>query len=213
MGKLKNIFVGFLVSFAGSIPLGYLNIAGLEMYGKSGLQSTIWFALGVISIEMIVIYATLIFAHKLTENKKLMRFIEGFSVLFMFALAYYFYGSTAQIATTSSTVNRFYPYPAYLVGVGLSCINFMQLPFWTGWNLYVLNKKYIYIWGKGKMLYVLGTAIGTFAGMMTFILAVNKLAELYFGKYLMQIVAGAFALLGIFQAVQFWRKYISKKTT
>ncbi|WP_262489892.1 hypothetical protein [Flavobacterium oreochromis] len=30
--KLKNITIGFAISFVGSIPLGYLNIIGLEYF-------------------------------------------------------------------------------------------------------------------------------------------------------------------------------------
>jgi hypothetical protein len=64
MQILKNIFVGFLVSFIGSIPLGYLNIVGYEVYKSFGLNETIFYLHGVISIEFFVIYFTLIFANK-----------------------------------------------------------------------------------------------------------------------------------------------------
>ena len=58
MQILKNISVGFLVSFIGSIPLGYLNIVGYEVYKSFGLNETIFYLLGVISIEFFVIYFT-----------------------------------------------------------------------------------------------------------------------------------------------------------
>ena len=56
MQNLKNIFVGFLVSFIGSIPLGYLNVVGFQVYEKSGLSPTVLYLLGVIIIEFFVIY-------------------------------------------------------------------------------------------------------------------------------------------------------------
>ena len=71
MVKIKNIFVGFLISFIGSIPLGYLNVVGYEVYKNFGLNQTIFYLLGVISIEFIVIYFALLFANQLIENKKL----------------------------------------------------------------------------------------------------------------------------------------------
>jgi hypothetical protein len=71
MQNIKNIFVGFLVSFIGSIPLGYLNVVGFDIYAQKGMQSTIWYLLGVICIEFIVIFFTLIFAKKLAENIQL----------------------------------------------------------------------------------------------------------------------------------------------
>ena len=32
MQIIKNVFIGFLVSFIGSIPLGYLNVIGFKLY-------------------------------------------------------------------------------------------------------------------------------------------------------------------------------------
>ena len=96
MQNLKNIFVGFIVSFIGSIPLGYLNIVGYEVYKSFGLNETIFYLLGVIIIEFIVIYLTLLFANKLNSNKKLIKFIEAFSIIFMFLLAYIFYSSASK---------------------------------------------------------------------------------------------------------------------
>ena len=71
MINLKNISVGFLVSFVGSIPLGYLNVVGYEIYLQQGFTTTICYLLGVILIEFFVIYFSLIFANQLASNAKL----------------------------------------------------------------------------------------------------------------------------------------------
>jgi len=59
MQIIKNILVGFLVSFIGSIPLGYLNVVGYDVYRNTGLNATIHYLLGVILIEFFVIFGTL----------------------------------------------------------------------------------------------------------------------------------------------------------
>ena len=96
MVNIKNILVGFLVSFIGSIPLGYLNVIGFEIYKYQGLITTIFYLVGVICIEFFVIYCTLIFANRLNLNIKLTKYIEGFSIVFMFVLAYLFYCNAAK---------------------------------------------------------------------------------------------------------------------
>jgi len=73
MKALKNVVVGFLVSFIGSIPLGYLNIIGFEIYAKVHLQDLIGYLLGVVIVEAIVIYCTLVFANRLANNIKLIK--------------------------------------------------------------------------------------------------------------------------------------------
>jgi len=210
MVKIKNIFVGFLVSFIGSIPLGYLNIVGYEVFKQLGLNETIFYLLGVISIECIVIYLTLIFANQLMNNKKLIQFIEGFSVIFMFVLAYIFYSSASKETTETSVLEKYINYSPYVVGVILSCLNFIQIPFWTGWNLYLLNGKYIEISKSKKYFYVIGTLIGTFAGMLALILSLDYVTNQtdFLAKYLMKIIIPlVFVGLGLFQGFSFYRKY------
>lgn len=211
MQNLKNIFVGFLVSFIGSLPLGYLNIVGYEVFQQSGLHTTFLYLLGVISIECIVIYLTLIFANQLMNNKKLIQFIEGFSVLFMFLLAFIFYSSSNQNTSEPSVLEKYIDYSPYVVGVILSCLNFIQIPFWTGWNLYLLNGKYIEISKSRKYFYLIGTLIGTFAGMLALILSLNYLTNQtdFLANYLMKfIIPLVFIGLGLFQAFSFYKKYI-----
>ena len=209
MQHLKNILVGFFVSFLGSIPLGYLNVIGFEIYKSSGIESTIFYLLGVICIEFIVIFCTLIFANKLMNNTKLLKFIEAFSIIFMFVLAYVFY-SSANSNTTNTSVFSNIGQNFFFAGILYSCLNFIQIPFWMSWNLYLLNGNYIEVSKFRKYFYVLGTAAGTFCGMLVLILSLNYFAGNvdFLSKYLMKLIIPIIFLgLGIFQAIKFYRKY------
>ena len=212
MVKLKNIFVGFLISFIGSIPLGYLNIVGYEVFKKFGLNETTFYLLGIISIEFFVIYFTLLFANQLMNNKKLLQFIEGFSVFFMFLLAYIFYSSGNAKPTDQTTLEKYVDYSPYVVGLLLSCFNFIQIPFWLGWNLYLLNAKYIEVTKARKFFYIFGTSIGTFTGMLALILSLDFVTNQtdFLAKYLLKIIIPfVFVGLGTLQGIKFYRKYSS----
>ncbi len=206
MQKLKNSAVGFLVSFLGSIPLGYLNVIGFQVFQKSGLGPTVLFVLGVICVESLVIYFSLLFVKKLAANIKLTKYIKGFSVLFMFVLAAVFYlGSNSKTDYATSL-----HYAPLLLGIVSSCLNFIQIPFWTGWNLYLLNENYIEITKSRIYFYVIGTNIGTFCGMMTLILALHYFTSNvdFLAKYLMHyIIPSIFLGMGVFQGFKFWRTY------
>jgi hypothetical protein len=204
--NLKNIFVGFLVSFIGSIPLGYLNVVGFDIYNFSGINATFYYLLGVICIEFLVIFGTLLFADKLNQNKKLLKFIDAFSILFMFVLAYVFYstGNSEQVNETVFTNNFFF------TGLLLSSLNFIQIPFWLSWNLYLLTQNYIEVSNSRKYFYVFGTLIGTFFGMLALILSLHYFASNvdFLSKYLMKIIIPlVFVGLGFLQAVKFYKKY------
>ena len=214
MTVLKNIFVGFLVSFIGSIPLGYLNVIGFEIFSKLGMNSLVYFLLGVIFVEMFVIYFTLMFAKQLVNNKKLMKAIDYFAIIFLLIIAYTFYSSSSSDANQQGVLEKYISYPTFLIGVFLSGINFLQIPFWTGWNLYLINGKYISIEYNLKFYYITGTLIGTFGGMLSLVLILNSLSQntSSFSKYIIPVAIPLFfVVLAIIQVVKVYRKYYQTK--
>lgn len=210
MKKLKNISVGFVVSFLGSIPLGYLNLAGLEIYSKSGLHNLLYFLFGVIFVETFVIYFTLLFAKQLVKNKKLMKIIDLFSIGFMFVLAYIFYSGFNQTTKSDSNLHDYFMYSPFVIGIVLNGFNFLQLPFWTSWNLYLLNGKYITIERKLKYYYIAGTLIGVFLGMFSLIIVLQTIFQKadQFSKYVMPVfIPLFFIVLGSIQVFKVYKKY------
>jgi len=174
---LKNCIVGFLVSFVGSIPLGYLNLVGFEIYLKTNLFQLFYYLIGVVLIEAIVIYGTLEFAHRLNLNPKRKQWISIFSIFFLLFLAYYFYSSNSNIVENKNEYKALLKYPTLLTGLLLSCLNFAQIPFWMSWNLYLVNGNYIYKEGNSSWFYVFGTLIGTFLGMLTLIIGIESISN------------------------------------
>ena len=214
MKALKNIFFGFVVSFLGSIPLGYLNVIGFEIYSKQGLNSLIFFLFGVICVEMFVIYFTLIFAKQLVNNKKLMKFIDFFAVFFLLIIGYSFYASANQTNEQQGVLEKYAMYSPFLIGIFLSGINFLQVPFWTGWNLYLINGNYISIVNKLKLYYIAGTLVGTFLGMLTLVLILNTLSQntTSFSKYVIPVVIPLFfVVLAFVQMIKVYKKYYRKR--
>ena len=213
MKALKNISVGFLVSFIGSIPLGFINIAGFQIYKKSGIDSVISYLFGVISVEFFVIYFTLIFARQLSNNKRLIKFIDCFSIFFMLLLAYSFYFKSNMDTSSKDYLLNISASP-YFIGVVLSCFNFIQLPFWTGWNLYLINAEFIYIQNKVKYFYLFAALIGTFSGMLTLILGLDLVvrnSEILSKHILSTLIPLVFIGMAIFQTYKFYKKYSVSK--
>jgi hypothetical protein len=211
MQHLKNILVGFAISFVGSIPLGYLNVVGFDVYNNAGVNSACLYLLGVVFIEFFVILITLLFANKLISNKKLLQFIEAFSVVFMFFLAILFYTNANNSNSSAMLSKTTLSLPPIVLGILLSCLNFIQLPFWLSWNLFLLNAKHIEITNEFKYSYLFGTSIGTFSGMLTLILSLSFVTHQtdFLNKYLIQIILPlVFFSFGILQGFKFYKKYL-----
>lgn len=211
MKILKNIAIGFGVSFIGSVPLGYLNVIGYHIYDTSGMGNLLPYLIGVMIIESLVIYGTLVFAQRLMRNEKLMWYIELFSIVFMLVLAWYFHSSATGEALPEDATKGYENLGPFLKGIVFSCFNFMQIPFWTGWNVYVVNERYIS--NDKKLWYVGGSLIGTFTGMLVFILVLGLLtskSDFMSDHLLSAIIPFFFIGMALYQSFKFYRKYYRK---
>ncbi|MCL9804400.1 hypothetical protein NAT51_02620 [Flavobacterium amniphilum] len=205
METFKNIAVGFGISFIGSVPLGYLNLVGFHIYTHSGLMNLLCYLSGVICIEVLVIYATLKFINLLDLNPKWKSGVNLFSVFFLFGLAFYFYYK-GLIGTNRGVPEILPGYPSIVTGLFLSCLNFAQIPFWTTWNLFLVNGNYISNREKYAGFYLIGTVLGAFAGMLTFILGINCIVANGFigAKNISASLPLLLIVLTVFQIYQFF---------
>ncbi len=209
MQDFKNTGVGFLVSFIGSVPLGYLNLAGYEIFSHQGWQALLPYIIGVVMVEAVVIYATLVFANRLASQKKLIRGIEIFSIVFMLALAVVFFLKTGDSSQKEVFFRKYFDHPPLVIGLILSSLNFMQLPFWTAWNLYVVNHRYATTSGGHKFSYLAGTLIGTFAGITAISVGLEFAgrSNALVSQMMPYIFPAVFLSLAVFQSIQYCRKY------
>lgn len=211
MRILKNLFFGFLVSFLGSLPLGYLNIIGVEVYTNYFLESLIFYLIGVLCIEAVVIYFTIFFANQLIANKKWMKNIDFFAVVFLVGLSFLFFKGASPSIQQSDYIKDYIQYSTFVIGMVLCAFNFLQIPFWVGWNLFLLNANRIDLQGTLKLYYIVGTLVGTFFGMLLAIVVLSELStvDFSFTRYILPVVVPVFFLvLAALQARKVYIKYI-----
>ena len=211
MRILKNLFFGFLVSFLGSLPLGYLNIIGVEVYTNYFLESLIFYLIGVLCIEAVVIYFTIVFANQLITNEKWMKNIDFFAVVFLVGLSFLFFKGASPSIQQSDYIKDYIQYSTFVIGMVLCAFNFLQIPFWVGWNLFLLNANRIDLQGTLKLYYIVGTLVGTFFGMLLAIVVLSELStvDFSFTRYILPVVVPVFFLvLAALQARKVYIKYI-----
>src|SRR6187549_3140647 len=88
MSKLLRIFLtGLFISFLGSLPLGTLNIAAMQISISDGLQPAILFSLGSLTAEMVYVRLSLIAMDWVRKQQKLFKILEWLTLLIVLALA------------------------------------------------------------------------------------------------------------------------------
>ncbi|MCF2516668.1 hypothetical protein [Dyadobacter sp. CY351] len=211
MRSLKNLGVGFLVSLVGSLPMGYINIVALKVFDTQGLPALISFLLGVVTIEFFLILLTLRGAQWLLNHEKIVKAAELLSIVFIVLIALSFYTEPANAATGDNISSHFLvAYPPLALGLFLNAINFVQVPFWTGWNVYLINAALINVKGKRKYAYVTGTSVGTFSGILVFVLFFQQLfqkASGFSSQLAYHFFPAIMLLLAAFQAFKFYKKH------
>ena len=200
MRLVKVFFWGMLVSFLGSLPLGTLNVAAMQISVQENVSNAIYFSLGSLLTEMIYVRASLVGINWIRKQKVLFKWMEWITLGIVLALAIgSFIAAThehhAKNVILNNDMHRFF------LGLLLSSISPMQIPFWFGWSTVLFSKKILQPKNSFYNLYIIGIGLGTLMGNFVFIFG---------GKYIVEklnanqnilnwVIGGIFALTAIIQ--------------
>ena len=178
MNSLVSIFfTGLFISFLGTLPLGSLNIAAMQVAISENIKKAIGFSLGVALVEIIYVRICLQGVNWVADHGQLFYILEWISVFVFIALAI-----SSMLAARSknehkknillnNTINRFW------LGFTMSAINPVQIPFWFIWSTSLLSQKILLPQPAFFNSYTAGIGMGTLAGLGVFIFAGKWLLE------------------------------------
>jgi threonine/homoserine/homoserine lactone efflux protein len=196
------------ISFLGSLPLGTLNVAAMQISITDGYTQAILFSLGSLVVEMIYVRVSLVGMDWIRKQKNIFRILEWVTLLIVIALAASsFYAAlhpkTEKNIILSSTLPRFF------LGATMCAVNPVQIPFWFGWSTVLFAKKVLLPLNSNYNSYILGIGIGTFIGNCVFIFGSQLIVEKLNANQnvLSWVIGGIFALTAL---IQMWRMFKKK---
>jgi threonine/homoserine/homoserine lactone efflux protein len=194
----KAALWGGFISLMGTLPLGTLNILAMQVSVSEGIRKGIFFSLGVALVEIFYVRLSVVGLGWIMKHARLMRYLEWAAVFIVAALAFgsfraAFHPSVEKNIILTSQL------PKFLLGMSLSAINPMQIPFWFGWTTVMFSKEILYHRSDFYNAYVLGIGVGTMLGLMVFVVGgaflVNRLNA---SQQLMNLIIGSiFALTAV----------------
>lgn len=104
MNVVRVFFVGMLVSFLGSLPLGTLNIAAMQIAIGQGVRSAMLFSLGSLLAEMIYVRLSLVAMDWVRKQKFLLKLLDWLTVLIVSALAFSSFYTASQVEPAPNPV-------------------------------------------------------------------------------------------------------------
>lgn len=204
---LKILMWGFIISFLGSLPLGTLNIAAMQIGIIDGISPALWFSLGSLSAEIIYVRLSLVAMDWVRRQGKLLKALEWMTVVIVLALAASSFWSAANPSAEDGNILLSNTMHRGLLGFTMSLINPVQIPFWFGWSTVLFTKRILKpgIWNYNS--YIFGIAVGTFTGNCLFIFGGRLLVDqLNASQDLLNwIIGGVFLLTGLFQMYRIFK--------
>lgn len=200
---IKIFFVGMLVSFLGSLPLGTLNIAAMQISITDGVLAAILFSAGSLLAEIIYVRISLVAMDWIRKQEKILKALEWITLVIVLALAAAsFYA--ALHPSVSKNVMLDSPMPKILLGFVMSALNPVQIPFWFGWSTVLFTKKVLLPRNDHYNVYIIGIGIGTFIGNCVFIFGGLLVASKINNNQdiLNWVIGGIFAITAL---IQLWR--------
>ena len=199
----KIFFTGLLISFLGSLPLGTLNVAAMQIGIIDGYTAAILFSLGSLLVEMIYVRVSLVGMDWIRKQEKIFKVLEWVTLAIVVALAVSSFHAalhpkSGKNIILSSTLPRF------VLGATMCAVNPVQIPFWFGWSTVLFTKKVLLPKNSHYNLYIIGIGIGTLIGNCVFIFGGQLIAEKLKSNQniLNWVIGGIFAITAL---IQVWR--------
>ena len=199
-----------LISFLGSLPLGTLNIAAMQISISDSVLQALQFSLGSLIAEMIYVRLSLVAMDWVRKREFLFKILEWITLLIVLVLA-----ASSFHAAMSPTVNESVvlssPLPNILLGFSMSAVSPAQIPFWFGWSTVLLTKKILLPVNKHYNFYIIGIGLGTLIGNCVFIFGGRIVAgKLENNHHILNwIIVGIFLVTAI---IQIWKMSKKKDT-
>ena len=204
--KLARVFFwGMIVSFLGSLPMGTLNVLAMKISVEEGVRNAIWFSCGSLLTEMIYVRVSLVGINWIRRQKKLFQWLEWITFFIVVALAIGSFITAIKHHNTGQPMESNLPdMHRFLLGISLSAISPMQIPFWFGWSTVLFTKKILQPNNTNYNFYIVGIGLGTLLGNCVFIFGGKWMYEKMNANQniLNYILGGIFALTAIIQLVK-----------
>ncbi len=185
---IRIFFTGMLISFLGTLPLGTLNVSAMQLSIQETTRRAIQFALGVAVVEIIYVRVSLKGMNWVMEHQSLFRILEWVTVLLFVILAISSFRAAQRKEGDQKNIVFRNNMNRFVLGVTMSAINPVQIPFWFIWSTYLLSNGFLLPKEVQYNTYTAGIGIGTLIALAVFIFA---------GKWMIQRLRASHRIINL----------------
>jgi threonine/homoserine/homoserine lactone efflux protein len=173
----SGFFLGMILSFLGQLPLGTMSMTATQIAVQENFRSAWKYSIGVALIEMVYLRGVLSGMQWIMENRKIFDVFNWVTVVLFLGFGIMSF-ITAQkqdpakkALLLNNRLNRF------LLGMSMSALNPLQIPFWFLWTGYFLNLGWLKPGFTSFNFFTGGSALGTMGGLAVYMYGGNWLVS------------------------------------
>ena len=195
---------GMMISFLGCLPLSTLNITAMQIGLQQGIPTAIYFAFGCLLVEMVYVRISLVGIDWVRKQVRLLKILEWVTLAIVLALAIGSFAAAIKGGATQHNAVLNNPLHRFVLGMVMSALNPLQIPFWFGWSTVLFSKKILQPVAAQYNFYIVGIGLGTLMGNSVFIFGGNFIVQRIQNSqaYLNWIIGTIFLITAIIQLIK-----------
>lgn len=179
--------------------MGTLNITAMQISIQETVQFAYYFSIGVVLVEIVYVRFSLVGINWVRKQRRVMKAMEWITLAIVLALAAGSFIAAMRENPDAKNVVLQNNMHRFVLGIMMSALNPVQIPFWFGWSTVLFSKGVLQPVRKQYNIYILGIGLGTLIAHTLFIfggkLLVNKLNASQ--TYLNWVIGGIFTFTAI----------------
>ncbi|OYY17039.1 MAG: hypothetical protein B7Y69_11135, partial [Sphingobacteriia bacterium 35-40-8] len=191
---LLTIFFGFLVSFLGQLPLGNMSFTATQVGLQESISKAWQFAIGVAVVEMVYLRFALTGMDWVVQHRMVYLGLGWLTVGLFLVLGIMAIFSAKKQQTESKALVLNNKLNRFVLGLTMSALNPVQIPFWVLWTSLLIQTKRLAVSSLDFNLFTIGAGTGTIAGLAVYI---------HGGKWLVQKIKASNRSLNIAMGIVF----------
>jgi threonine/homoserine/homoserine lactone efflux protein len=163
------LFLGFLVSFLGQLPLGNISFTSTQIGLQEGFANAWKFAIGAAIVEMIYLRFALTGMDWVVQHRIWFLALGWITVVMFGVLGILAFRTAANQSKEKKTVLLDNKLDRFVLGLMMSALNPVQIPFWFLWTSTFIQTGALPAEKLFYSLFTIGAGTGTIAGLAVYI--------------------------------------------
>ncbi len=166
---LYILFIGFLVSFLGQLPLGNMSFTSTQICIQEGFAKAWQFAIGVAIVEMIYLRFALTGMNWVVQHRGWFLALGWLTVAMFFVLGILAFLTAQKQEGEKKPLLLNNKMHRFVLGLVMSALNPLQIPFWFLWTSTFIQAKILPVETVAFNVFTAGAGTGTLTGLAVYI--------------------------------------------